>query len=241
MALGALHILPVPLAEGNPDQIFAPEVCKTAETIRHWIVETPKIARAHLKLLAANIDVSEQRLYPLDKHHPERNGGHLLQPCLEGHSMGLISDAGVPGVADPGSRVIEAAHALGIRVLPWTGPSSILLGLMASGFNGQQFQFHCYLPHDNSERKRLWGAMERAVRNGQTQIFIETPYRNDKLVEEVCQSLGPDLHLCIACDLTAESEYIRSQAIQDWKKDKHRPSLHKRPAIFLLGRSNRMM
>ena len=142
MSLGALHILPVPLAEGNPDQIFAPEVCKTAETIRHWIVETPKIARAHLKLLAANIDVSEQRLYPLDKHHPERNGGHLLQPCLEGHSMGLISDAGVPGVADPGSRVIEAAHALGIRVLPWTGPSSILLGLMASGFNGQQFQFH---------------------------------------------------------------------------------------------------
>lgn len=239
MGLGKLHLLPVPLAVGNPERVFPTEVCAQASQLRHWIVETPKAARAHLKVLAPGVPVAEHHIHELDKHAPEKNGKALLQPCLDGMDMGLISDAGVPGVADPGSRVVEAAHAAGIQVVPWVGPSSILLGLMASGFNGQGFQFHGYLPHDGSERKRLFGFMERSIRNGQTQLFIETPYRNDRLMDELLQLPG-DLHLCVACDLTAESEYIRSQPIAQWKKTQ-RPSLHKRPAIFLLGRPHRTL
>ncbi len=241
MDLGVLHLLPVPLADGPASAVFPPNVMATASTLRHWIVETPKTARAHLKVLAPDVSVSAHQLYPLNKHHPERNGASLLDPCMAGISMGLISDAGVPGVADPGSRVIEAAHEAGIRVIPWVGPSSILLGLMASGFNGQEFQFLGYLPHDAGERKRQWSAMERAVRQGQTQIFIETPYRNEKVMEEALQLLGPDLHLCIACDLSASTEFVRSQSIAAWKKDRNRPDLHKRPTIFLVGRSNRIL
>ena len=241
MGLGDLHLLPMPLAEGSAARVFPPEVHSKAASLRHWIVETPKTARAHLKILAPDVPVSEHQLFPLDKHHPERQGLSMLAPCLAGTSMGLISDAGVPGVADPGSRVIEAAHEAGIRVIPWVGPSSILLGLMASGFNGQQFQFLGYLPHDSGERKRQWSAMERAVRQGQTQIFIETPYRNEKLMEEALQYLGPDLHLCVACDLSAKTEYLKSQTIAAWKKDTSRPDLHKRPTIFLVGRSNRIL
>ena len=164
MDLGALHLLPVPLGDGSAARVFPSEVHATAASLRHWIVETPKTARAHLKILAPEVTVSEHQLYPLDKHHPERQGLSMLAPCLAGTSMGLISDAGVPGVADPGSRIIEAAHEAGIRVIPWVGPSSILLGLMASGFNGQSFSFLGYLPHDGGERKRQWSAMERAVR-----------------------------------------------------------------------------
>jgi 16S rRNA (cytidine1402-2'-O)-methyltransferase len=190
-----------------------------------------------LKILAPDVPVSEHSLQELDKHQPENNGKAMLQPCLEGHDMGLISDAGVPGVADPGARIVEAAHAAGIQVVPWVGPSSILLGLMASGFNGQGFQFHGYLTHDGQQRRKLWGSMERSIRDGQTQLFIETPYRNDKLMEEL-MTLPADLHLCVACDLTAESEYILSQSIAQWRKSA-RPSLHKRPAIFLLGRPHR--
>ncbi|MDG1252988.1 MAG: SAM-dependent methyltransferase [Schleiferiaceae bacterium] len=241
MDLGVLHLLPVPLAEGPATAVFPPDVMEKASHLRHWIVETPKAARAHLKVLAPHVPISEHHLRPLDKHKPERNVADFLKPCLEGHDMGLISDAGVPGVADPGSKVIEAAHAMGIRVLPWVGPSSILLGLMASGFNGQQFQFVGYLPHDQSERKKQWSAMERSVRQGQTQIFIETPYRNQKVLEEALQSLGPDLHFCIACDLSGPEEYVRSRSVQDWKKDRNRPNIHKRPAIFLIGRSNRIL
>ena len=239
MGLGTLHLLPVPLADGDPEAVFPPDVRAQACHLRHWIVETPKAARGHLKVLAPDVPISEQVLQELDKHHPENNGKSLLQPCLEGHDMGLISDAGVPGVADPGARIVEAAHALGIRVIPWVGPSSILLGLMASGFNGQGFQFHGYLPHDGHERKKLWSAMERGIRDGQTQLFIETPYRNDKLMEELL-TLPVDLHLCVACDLTAPSEYIKSQSIAQWRKGA-RPSLHKRPAIFLLGRPHRTL
>ena len=233
MGLGKLHLLPVPLSASNPDRVFPPEVCNQANHLRHWIVETPKTARAHLKILAPEVAVSEHHLQELDKHHPENNGIRLLEPCLTGHDMGLISDAGVPGVADPGGRVISSAHAAGIQVIPWVGPSSILLGLMASGFNGQNFQFHGYLPHDSHERKRIFSFMERSIRNGQTQLFIETPYRNEKLMDELLQ-LPTDLHLCVASDLTAESEYIKSQAISVWKKSVI-PSLHKRPTLFLLG------
>ena len=241
MDLGALHLLPVPLGDGSAARVFPSEVHATAASLRHWIVETPKTARAHLKILAPEVHVSEHQLYPLDKHHPERQGLSMLAPCLAGTSMGLISDAGVPGVADPGSRIIEAAHEAGIRVIPWVGPSSILLGLMASGFNGQSFSFLGYLPHDGGERKRQWSAMERAVRQGQTQLFIETPYRNEKVLEEALQNLGPDLHLCVACDLSTHTEYIKSQTVTAWRKDKNRPDLHKRPTIFLVGRSNRIL
>jgi 16S rRNA (cytidine1402-2'-O)-methyltransferase len=153
---------------------------------------------------------------------------------MKGISIGVISEAGVPGVADPGADITSLAHKKGIKVIPLTGPSSILLALMASGLNGQNFCFHGYLPVSNPERSRKIADLEKlAEKFKQTQIFMETPFRNDKLFSEVLSICNEKTKLCVACDITLETEYIKTQSVHDWKKEKL--SLHKRPSIFLIG------
>ncbi|MDG1880680.1 MAG: SAM-dependent methyltransferase [Schleiferiaceae bacterium] len=240
MNFGTLHLFPVPISESNHKSSITQGLTDSANNIKNWIVETPKIARKKIKIISPNIPISEHRLFPLDKFRQENNDSRLLEPCLNGLDMGLISDAGAPAIADPGSIIVEAAHTLGILVKPWVGPSSIFLGLMASGFNGQNFSFIGYLPHDKSDRKKLLIRSEKEVRNGITQIFIETPYRNTKLIEELCLLIGPDIFLCAAANLNSEKEFIISKSIADWRKIKKIDNYHKVPTIFLLGRSNKL-
>jgi 16S rRNA (cytidine1402-2'-O)-methyltransferase len=173
-------------------------------------------------------------LYPLNKHTESKDIPSYLQACLEGHSVGMISEAGCPGIADPGALLVAVAHQKNIPVVPLVGPSSIFLALMASGFNGQKFAFHGYLPIDKSEKRSTLKNLEKeAQQKDQTQIFMETPYRNDKFLEDVLQTLQPSTLLCIACDITLETEFIKTKSVAQWKKDK--VSLHHRPAIFLIG------
>ncbi|WP_287369757.1 SAM-dependent methyltransferase, partial [Thauera sp.] len=158
----------------------------------------------------------------------------LLAPALEGRDIGLMSDAGCPAVADPGARLVARAHALGIRVAPLVGPSSILLGLMGSGLNGQSFAFHGYLPVNEAERDTALRALEDESRKlGRTQIFIETPYRNERMFDALLKTLKPETRLCVACDLSTANELLQTRSVRDWKKAE-RPALAKRPSLFLL-------
>jgi len=159
----------------------------------------------------------------------------MLKPCLEGINVGLMSEAGCPGIADPGAAIAKMAHEKEIQIVPMVGPSSILLGMMASGFNGQSFAFNGYLPIDKSEKRNVLKNFERlSFDKNQSQIFIETPYRNNKLLEDLLQTLHSDTHLCIAADITLETEYIRTKRISQWKKTK--VDLHNRPCIFIIHR-----
>jgi 16S rRNA (cytidine1402-2'-O)-methyltransferase len=174
----------------------------------------------------------ELRLEILDKQTDPLDLPYFLDPIKNGHSIGVLSEAGVPCVADPGASIVSIAHRKGIEVRPCVGPSSILLALMASGFNGQQFTFRGYLPHDKPIRKRVFQAMQKDIRDGITQIFMETPYRNGKLMEELVANLHPETKLCIAVDITLDTEKIKTQTVAQWRLDV--PELHKRPAIFLI-------
>lgn len=180
------------------------------------------------------IPQADLRISVLDKHNEQQDTEPLLAPLREGYPIGLLSDAGCPGVADPGARVVSAAHRAGIEVIPMIGPSSLLLALMASGLEGQRFCFHGYLPIDKGERaKKIIRLEESAVSRKETQLFIETPYRNNGLITDLLQQLRGDTRLCIAADLTLPTQFIRTKKIKEWKKQV--PDLHKRPAVFLLG------
>ena len=231
---GVLYLVPNTL--GNPDTgLTLPEqVARTARNIRVFIVEDRRNARRFLKMLDPGIEIGSLVFHELNKHTPPGDIPGLLQGCLDGLDTALISEAGVPGVADPGASVVRHAHEKGIRVVPVTGPSSILLALMASGLNGQSFRFHGYLPVSRGDRIRAIKELEQeSKRSGETQIFIETPYRNNALLTDILQICGPGTQLCLAADLTLDSEWIRTMSIAAWKKEK--PDLHKRPAVFLVG------
>lgn len=231
---GVLYLVPNTL--GNPDTgLTLPEqVARTAAGIRIFIVEDRRNARRFLKMLDPGIEIGSLVFHELNKHTPPGDIPGFLQGCLDGLDTALISEAGVPGVADPGAAVVRHAHEKGIRVVPVTGPSSILLALMASGLNGQSFRFHGYLPVNRGDRIRAIKELEQeSKRSGETQIFIETPYRNNALLTDILQICGPGTQLCLAADLTLDSEWIRTMSIAAWKKEK--PDLHKRPAVFLVG------
>ena len=237
-SLGCLHLIPVPISDHNHDNSISIGLSSAVNHILDWIVETPKTARAQLKIIAPKTPVSEQRLYSLNKHNPQENIKEILKPCINGLDMGLISDAGAPGVADPGSIVVKKAHQLGITVKPWAGPSSIFLGLMASGFNGQNFTFNGYISIKKPERKNDLLKLERDIRNGITQIFIETPYRNMQTIKDLCSTLSNDIDLCVASNLNGKNELILRKSISDWRKFNNFEIFHKVPIIFILGRSN---
>ncbi|MFD1096557.1 SAM-dependent methyltransferase [Salegentibacter chungangensis] len=230
---GKLYLIPTTLGETEPLEVLPAPVQKTVERISTYIVENEKTARRRIKKLVPSKEQSRLKLYALNKFTEISELPSFLEECRKGNDIGLISEAGCPGVADPGTEIVKLAHQQGIQVVPLVGPSSILLAMMGSGMNGQSFTFHGYLPIDKKERKQELKLLERiSAERNQAQIFIETPYRNEKLLEDLKQYLHPATRLCIACDLTLPTEFILTQPIADWKKTK--TDLHKRPAIFII-------
>jgi 16S rRNA (cytidine1402-2'-O)-methyltransferase len=229
---GKLYLIPTPLAEDGLSSIPA-TVIPVLEKTDHYIVENIKTARRFIRsvLKSKNLDVCV--FEELDKHADYLFNEHFLQHALDGKDIGLLSEAGMPCIADPGNKVVSRAHEMGIAVVPLAGPSSILMALTGSGFNGQQFTFNGYLPIEPKERKNKLQQMEVLAKKGITQIFMDTPYRNQKLLEEILHACQPGTMLCIACDLTGRSEFIKTWPVADWKKQK--TDLHKKPAVFLFG------
>ncbi len=233
MPLGTLYLIPVPLADDAASASFTPYLVHTINQISEYIVENEKTARKFLKLAGLTIPQSQLIIHDYGKHQRDKDHKELFAALMNGKDAGLMSEAGCPGVADPGADIVAQAHKRGIKVVPLVGPSSILLALMASGFNGQSFTFHGYLPIDKVQRaKRIKDVEAQAERLCQTQLFIETPFRNNPLLEEILRTCKPNTRLCIAADLTAPTEMVITRTIAEWRKQQ--PDLHKRPAIFLL-------
>lgn len=229
----ALYLLPVTLGDTPIETVLPSYNHDIIVHIRHFIVEDIRSARRFLKKVDRNIDIDSLTFYPLNKHtSPEALSGYL-KPLEAGESMGVISEAGCPAVADPGADVVAIAQRKGLRVIPLVGPSSIILSVMGSGFNGQSFAFHGYLPIDASERIKTLKLLEQRIYSeNQTQLFIETPYRNHKMFDDIVNTCRPQTKLCIAANLTCEGEYIKTRSIKDWKGQC--PDLSKIPCIFLL-------
>ncbi|TWJ03237.1 16S rRNA (cytidine1402-2'-O)-methyltransferase [Mucilaginibacter frigoritolerans] len=233
MPLGTLYLIPVPLAEEAAVKSFTPYLVDTINSIKEYIVENEKTARRFLKEAGLKTPQSELIVHDYGKHNRETGTAEFFKGLQAGNSVGLMSEAGCPGIADPGAEIVEKAHKMGIKVVPLVGPSSILLALMASGFNGQSFTFYGYLPIDKVLRTKKIKELESiAERQDQTQIFIETPFRNNSLLDDILKTANPKTRLCIACDLTAATELVQTKTIADWQKKV--PELHKRPCIFLL-------
>ena len=232
-SLGKLYLIPTTLGEMNADDVLPQTIKRTIDFIDFYIVENEKTARKSIKMVHTEKKQSELKLFLLNKHTDTKAHLDFIKPLLEGHNVGLMSEAGCPGVADPGAVIVKIAHEKGIQVIPLVGPSSILLALMASGMNGQSFTFNGYLPIDKSEKKQALKSLEKlSFDKNQSQLFIETPYRNNKLLEDILQTLQPNTLLCIACDITLPTEYIKTMTVNLWKKQK--VDLHNRPCIFII-------
>lgn len=230
----ALYLIPTPLGAADTPCLL-PHEQQSIIHLTDFVVEAEKTARAHLKHLGINTPIRELNLQTLNEHTPPEALPELLNPLKEGRSMGILSEAGCPAVADPGANLVALAHAQGFEVRPLVGPSSILLALMASGANGQNFAFKGYLPTDKSERIHALKTLEQhSHQHQETQIFIETPYRNHTLLADALNTLRPDTRLCAACDLTLPSQTIISKTIADWHKLTELPDLKKRPTIFVM-------
>lgn len=230
---GKLFLIPTTLGESNAEEVLPILVKRVIEVIDHYIVENEKTARKSIKAVYPEKVQASLILSTLNKHTDVTEHNEMLKPCLQGINVGLMSEAGCPGVADPGAAIVKLAHEKGIQVVPLVGPSSILLAMMASGMNGQSFAFNGYLPIDKSEKKSALKNYEKLSQDkNQSQIFIETPYRNNKLMEDLLQTLQPNTHLCIAADITLPTEYIKTFRVNDWKKVKI--DLHNRPTIFII-------
>ena len=232
--IGNLYLIPNTLGEVALFEVLPIAIKKKIEDIDIYIVESEKSARRFIKTICPNKSQKKLKLFTLNKFTETSEIPNYLNPCIEqGESIGLISDAGCPAVADPGSEVVRLAHERNIKVVPIVGPSSILLAMMASGMNGQNFAFNGYLPLDKNERKAMLKKLEkRSFDHKQAQAFIETPYRNQNLFEDLCRVLHPNTRICVACDLTLSSEYIKTLSAVEWLKNK--VDLHKRPTIFVL-------
>ena len=233
MATGTLFLIPVPLADEAAAKSFTPYLVDTINSIKEYIVENEKTARRFLKEAGLKTPQSELLIHDYGKHNRDAGLKEFFKGLMAGNDVGLMSEAGCPGVADPGAEIVAEAHRKGIKVVPLVGPSSILLALMASGFNGQSFTFHGYIPIDKAERAKKLKEMEGASEKfKQTQLFIETPFRNDSMLQDVLKTCKPNTRLCIACDITDKTEFIKTRTIADWQKIV--PDLRKRPAIYLL-------
>lgn len=236
MAAGNLYLIPTTLGESPLAAILPEQVRQIAASLKVYVAENPKTARQYLKQIGLDTPLQEIEIHTLDKHTKADELLRLLQPALNGKDIGLVSEAGCPAVADPGALLVRLAHSQGIRVVPLVGPSSILLALMGSGMNGQSFAFHGYLPIQKPERcKRISELEKESGSRNQTQIFIEAPYRNQALLEDLVQTCEPGTELCIATDLTLETERIETRKIAEWRKKL--PDINKKPTIFLLYRT----
>ena len=232
--MGTLYLIPCTLGDTPAEQVLPQHVIDIARKLRHFVVEQPKTARQFLSALKPEHPIQTLHFSSLNEHTGHNELAGLLAPLLAGHDVGLISEAGCPGVADPGADLVNLAHKHDIRVVPLVGPSSILLALMASGLNGQRFAFHGYLPIAEEDRKKAITTLEtESAKRQQTQIFIETPYRNEKLFGALLAHCRPHTLLCVATDITLPGEQIQTRSIAQWKS-RQAPQLNKRPSLFLL-------
>ncbi|GFD76303.1 S-adenosylmethionine-dependent methyltransferase [Tenacibaculum sp. KUL113] len=230
---GKLYLIPTTLGDTEPLEVMPLSVKKVVEQLDYFIVENEKSARRFIKRITPTKSQPSLGLMLLDKYSDDLETKNYLDVCEKGISVGLLSEAGVPAVADPGASIVKLAHQKGIQVVPLVGPSSILLAIMASGMNGQSFAFNGYLPIDKSDRKKAIKDLEKLSKEkNQSQLFIETPYRNEKMLDDLRATLSPDTRVCVACDITLPTEYIKTLTIKEWKHVK--TDLHKRPAIFII-------
>jgi 16S rRNA (cytidine1402-2'-O)-methyltransferase len=229
-----LYLIPTVLSDGNWQNVLPAQIHPILTNTKYFIVENIRTARRFMKQVNREINIDECTFYELNKRTRSSELPGFLRPLEQGFDIGVISEAGCPGVADPGADIVKIAHQKRIKVVPIVGPSSILLALMASGLNGQNFAFVGYLPVKPNERVREIAALEKRIRNNrQTQIFIETPYRNNQLISDLLKTCSPTTLLCIAANITGENEFIVTKTIGDWKNKV--PDLHKQPVIFLIG------
>jgi 16S rRNA (cytidine1402-2'-O)-methyltransferase len=252
---GILYLIPNTLGDESREEqlnkVLPSDTIQRASQLRYWIVENAKTARALLKAVSSHAplicplqEMSMAEWRGPNKEHQQKNQSldvkKLLQPLLDGHDMGLMSEAGLPAIADPGSDVVKAAHQLGITVRAMVGPSSLLLALMSSGMNGQSFAFHGYLPVQQADKSAALKHLElESKKKHQTQLWIETPYRNAAMIETMLQTLNPQTQMCVAADLSLPTEWVKSQTVNTWQTMiKKEPgllqALHQRPAVFLL-------
>lgn len=229
----ALYLIPVTLGETEISRVLPDYNAGVVAGIRHFIVEDVRSARRFLRKVDPQFDIDGSQFFELNKHTSPQDISGFLRPLCDGKPMGVISEAGCPAVADPGADVVAIAQRKGLKVVPLVGPSSIILSVMASGFNGQSFAFNGYLPIKPEERAKKLRQLEQRIYNeDQTQLFIETPYRNGKMIEDILKNCRPQTKLCIAANLTCEGEYARTMTVKEWKGKA--PDLSKIPCIFLL-------
>lgn len=235
MQNGKLYLIPTPLGENGLHAIPS-YVTELVHKIEHIVAERAKTARHFIKATGTPRPMPSYQVSELNDRIPDKELGDLLQPIFEGKDVGVMSEAGCPGVADPGARLVALAHRRGVKVVPMVGPSSLLLALMASGLNGQNFRFLGYLPAKVDKLAEVLKKLEiRVNKENQTQLFIEAPYRNGQMIEQALKVLSPETLFCIAADLTLESEFVETKKIGEWQKT-DLPDFHKRPAIFLIGK-----
>ena len=233
MAAGTLFLIPTTLGDSALATVIPQEVQQRVRMLDYFVAENPKSARAYLKQVGTAKPLQELHIATLNEHTPDAAVAGMAAPLRAGHDVGMMSEAGCPGIADPGAKLVLHAHRHAIRVVPLVGPSSILLALMASGLNGQSFVFHGYLPVADVERERTLRQLEKQSRRlKQTQIFIETPYRNQKLLHGILAACAGTTLLCVAAEISLAGEDIRTMSVAAWKK--HPPQLDRRPALFLL-------
>lgn len=230
---GKLYLIPTTLGETEPLEVMPSSIKKVIEEIDYYIVENEKSARRFIKKIAPKKQQATLTIKLIDKYALKEETRHYLDVCAQGINVGLLSEAGVPAIADPGASIVQLAHQKNIQVIPLVGPSSILLAMMSSGMNGQNFAFNGYLPIEKADKKRAIKELERlSFDKKQSQIFIETPYRNEKLLADLLATLSPSTQLCIAVDITLPSEFIKTKTVQEWKREKL--DFHKKPAIFII-------
>lgn len=233
MKAGTLFLLPTFLGDSDPS-FLSPRALELIRGLKYFVVENAKTARSFLKAIGHPLPLQQIEMQELNEHTPASSINSLLDPLLKGNDCGILSEAGLPGIADPGAALVRLAQARGIRVSPVAGASSLFLALMASGLNGQSFRFQGYLPREQGPRRQRLLELEKEIRRtGTAQLFIETPYRNQAVLEELLRSCDPSLLLCLALDLETKDETVRTRSLADWKK--HPPDLHKRPCVFVLG------
>ncbi|MGW9686562.1 SAM-dependent methyltransferase [Flagellimonas sp. 2504JD1-5] len=230
---GKVYLIPTTLGDNAPLEVLPISIKRAIENIDHYIVENEKTARRFIKRISPNKPQPSLHIESLNKFTDPAIIPSYLDPCIHGHNIGILSEAGCPGIADPGAAVVKVAHEKRIQVVPLIGPSSILMAMMSSGMNGQNFAFNGYLPIDTGERKAMIKSLERLSKEkGQSQIFMETPYRNDKLLKELIRILHKSTRLCIASDITLPTEFIQTKIIHEWKEIEL--DLNKRPTIFII-------
>jgi 16S rRNA (cytidine1402-2'-O)-methyltransferase len=230
---GKLYLVPIPLGDCSSDLVIPHDVSRIISNLNHFIVENTRTARRYIRTMDAQKNIDKITFFVLNKHTQKRDIESFLEPAIRGYNIGIISEAGVPAIADPGTDIVSLAHESGIKVVPLVGPSSIFLALMASGLNGQSFTFHGYLPIKNNERiQKLKSIEKESQKEDKTQIFMETPYRNNKMFADILKTCKKNTRLCVASNITLQEEYIKTKTIEEWQDEEI--NLHKKPTIFLI-------